>query len=88
MVGGEGRARGGGGEGAMVRSSGQRGGSVWEGEGVQGEGRGIGCEMLCAKVLRGIRGNARDQWDQADQRASREVGGCGDGPGAVGDACT
>ena len=52
---------GGEGEEAIVRSSGQRGGSVWEGEGVQGEGRGIGCEMLCAKVLRGIRGNARDQ---------------------------
>ena len=91
MIGGEGRGRGVGGDGAMARGCGLRGRSAWEVEGVQGEGRRVGCGRLGTKALRGIRGirgQVRDQRDQSDQRESRGVGGSGEGPAAVGEAWT
>ena len=91
VVGGEGRGRGVGGDGATAMGCWLRGRSAWEDERVQGKGRGVECGRLGAKALRGIRGvrgQVRDRRDQRDQRASRGVGGSGEGPGAVGDAWT
>ena len=56
VVGGEGRGRVVGGDGAMARGCGLRAESAWGGEGVEGEGRGVVCGRVGAKDLRGARG--------------------------------
>ena len=89
LVGGEGRGRGVEGDGATAMGCWLRGRSAWEGEGVEGKGRGEESGRLGAKALRGVRGvrgQVRDRRDQRDQRASRGVGGSGEGTRAVGDA--
>ena len=57
VVGGKGQGRGVRSDGAMAMGCGLQGRSAWGGEGAQGEGRGIGCERLGTKALRGL---ARD----------------------------
>ena len=83
VVGGEGRGRGVGGDGAMAMGCWLRGRSAWEEDGVQGEGRGVECGRLGAKALRGtrgIRGHARDQ-SRGIRGHHAGSGGAARGPG-------